>query len=101
MTEKSIVPGAHRPVRIELMAGEAAEAIARAVEAINPDAEVEEQLGLLIIRAPGRIDVRRSAVEEELGRAFNLRDIQGILPAYYGYWKETSPERWVLEWNES
>jgi len=89
-------------LRLELMAGEEAEAIARAVEALNPEAKVEEYPGLLIIRVPAnsRMVIERARVEEELGRAFNLRDIQTMLAAFYGYWKETSPDRWVLEWME-
>jgi phenol hydroxylase P2 protein len=93
--------GRKRTVRVELMAGEDAWAIARAIEAQSDEAEVEEYPGILVVRAPGRIVLERAAVEEELGRSYNLRDIQGILPAYYGYWKETSSERWVLEWIES
>jgi hypothetical protein len=89
-------------LRLELMAGEEAEAIARAVQELNPEAKIEEYPGLLIIRVPSntRMVIDRVRVEEELGRPYNLRDIQTIMAAFYGYWKETSPDRWVLEWME-
>jgi phenol/toluene 2-monooxygenase (NADH) P2/A2 len=90
-----------RTVRIELMAGEEASAIARVIQDADEEAVVEEQLGLVVIRAPGRIVLERADVEEELGRSYNLRNIQGILPAYYGYWQETSPERWVIDWSQT
>lgn len=87
-----------REVRMELMAGEEADAIARAIEETNPAATVEYYPGLTVIRAPGRILITREAVERELGRPFNLRDIQTLMAAYYGYWKDTSSDQWLLEW---
>lgn len=87
-------------MRIELMAGEEASAIVRTIQDANEHAEIEEYPGIIAIRAPERIVLEREKVEEELGRSFNLRDIQGILPAYYGNWRETSSERWILEWTQ-
>lgn len=89
-------------LRLELMAGEEAQAIAEAVQALLPEAEVEEYPGLLVIRAPAhaRMVIERDRVEEALGRPFNLRDIQTLMAAYYGFWRETSSDRWVLEWLE-
>jgi len=92
---------ANRPLRIELMDGEEARAIVAAIEAQHDDATVEELPGLITVSAHGSIAIDRDRVEEELGRPFNLRDIQGILAAYCGFWKQSSTERWVLEWVEN
>lgn len=71
------------------------------VEAIledNPQAEVDEQPAMVKILAPGRLVVRRTTIEEKLGRDFVLQSIHINLISLAGNIDEDEDE-FVLAWH--
>lgn len=63
-------------VFIALQANEETRPIIEAIEIDNPQAVVHREPAMVKIDAPGRLVVRRETVEEQLGRPFDLQEIQ-------------------------
>jgi len=71
------------------------------VEAIvedNPGAIVVEQPAMVKIDVPDRLVIKRSSVEEKLGRDFDLQELQLHLITISGHLDETDDE-FTLSWN--
>jgi phenol hydroxylase P2 protein len=71
------------------------------VEAIvedNPGAIVVEQPAMVKIDVPNRLVIKRSTVEEKIGRAFDLQELQLHLITISGHLDETDDE-FTLSWN--
>lgn len=71
------------------------------VEAIiedNPHAEVDEQPAMVKILAPGRLVIRRSTIEEKMGREFVLQSMHVTLISLAGNITEDEDE-FVLAWH--
>ena len=71
------------------------------VEAIvedNPAAIVVEQPAMVKIDVPDRLVIKRSTVEEKLGRDFDLQELQLHLITISGHLDETDDE-FTLSWN--
>lgn len=71
------------------------------VEAIvedNPGAVVVEQPAMVKIDVPDRLVIRRTTVEEKLGRDFDLQELQLHLITISGHLDETDDE-FTLSWN--
>ena len=71
------------------------------VEAIvedNPAAIVVEQPAMVKIDVPDRLVIRRTSVEEKLGRDFDLQELQLHLITISGNLDETDDE-FTLTWN--
>ena len=71
------------------------------VEAIvedNPGAIVVEQPAMVKIDVPDRLVIRRTTVEEKLGRDFDLQELQLHLITISGHLDETDDE-FTLSWN--
>lgn len=71
------------------------------VEAIvedNPAAIVVEQPAMVKIDVPDRLVIRRTTVEEKLGRDFDLQELQLHLITISGHLDETDDE-FTLSWN--
>ncbi|WP_404193679.1 MmoB/DmpM family protein [Streptomyces tauricus] len=80
--------------------GDLAEAVAAAIERDNPDAEVvvDDQGGYVRISVPRRCVLTRASLEEELGRAFRLSELEPALAAFAGRLKQTEEQLvWYLE----
>jgi phenol hydroxylase P2 protein len=84
--------------RIELMAGEEAEAIATAVLRSTPEALVEHVPGLVLISAPGRLAFDCDDVSEEFGEPWDTRRLQIIMAAYAGYITQMDEVGVELRW---
>jgi phenol hydroxylase P2 protein len=63
----------------------------------NPAATVNEQPAMVRVDVPGRMVIRRSSIEERLGRPFDLQEMQVHLITLTGHIDETDDE-FVLEW---
>ncbi|MCL2656282.1 MAG: MmoB/DmpM family protein [Betaproteobacteria bacterium] len=85
-------------VFIALQANEDARPIIEAICADNPHAVLNEAPGMVKIDAEGRLVVRRSSIEERLGRAFDLQELQVNLITLSGHIDETEDE-FTLSWN--
>lgn len=70
-----------------------------AILADNPHASVDEQPAMVKINAPQRLVIRRSTIEEEVGRDYNLQEMQINLITLTGHIDETEDE-FVLSWND-
>lgn len=72
------------------------------VEAIvedNPGAVVVDQPAMVKVDVPGRLVIKRSTVEEKLGRDFDLQELQVHLITISGHLDETDDE-FSLSWKQ-
>ncbi len=72
-------------------------ALVDAILGDNPTATVNEQPAMVRVDAPGRMVIRRSSVEAQLGRPFDLQEMQVSLITLSGHIDETDDE-FVLAW---
>ena len=71
------------------------------VEAIvedNPKAVISDQPAMVKVDVPGQLVIRRETVEEKMGRAFDLQELQLHLITISGHLDETDDE-FTLTWN--
>jgi hypothetical protein len=87
-------------VRLELMAGEEADAVAEAVLLATPTASVIRLPGLVNISAPGALTFSCAEVAKELGRPWDTRQLQIIMANYAGYISRMDEEGVELAWPE-
>lgn len=64
----------------------------------NPDAIVNEQPAMVKIDVPGSMSIKRSTIEEKIGRPFDLQEMQVYLITLSGHIDETDDE-FNLSWN--
>lgn len=70
-----------------------------AILADNPHASADEQPAMVKIDAPQRLVIRRSTIEEEIGRDYNLQEMQINLITLTGNVDETEDE-FILSWRD-
>lgn len=85
-------------VFIALQANEETRPIIDAIEIDNPQAIVNRQPAMVKIDAPGRLVVRRETIEEQLGRAYDLQELQINLITLSGNVDEDE-DTLTLSWN--
>lgn len=84
-------------VFIAFQKNEDSRAIVEAIVADNPTATVNEQPAMVRIDVPGRMVIRRSSIEEQIGRPFDLQEMHINLITLSGHIDESDDE-FVLEW---
>ena len=100
-SDASVGTGRERAqVRLELMAGEEADAVAEAVVLATPTASVIRLPGLVNISAPGSLTFSCAEVTKELGRPWDTRQLQIIMANYAGYISRMDEEGVELTWPE-
>ncbi|MCL2658427.1 MAG: MmoB/DmpM family protein [Betaproteobacteria bacterium] len=85
-------------VFIALQANEETRPIIEAIQLDNPQAVVERQPAMVKINAPGRLIVRKATIEEQIGRAYDLQELQINLITLSGNVDEDD-EALTLHWN--
>lgn len=85
-------------VFIALQANEDSRCIVDAIVADNPEAIVNRQPAMVKIDVPGRLVIRRTSIEERLGRDFDLQEVQVHLISLSGHVDETEDEL-TLSWD--
>ena len=85
-------------VFIAFQKNEETRAIVDAIVADNPQAVVTRLPALVNIDAPGHMVIRRSTIEQEIGREFDLQEMQVHLVTLSGNIDETDDE-FRLSWN--
>jgi phenol/toluene 2-monooxygenase (NADH) P2/A2 len=85
-------------VFIALQANEDTRPIIDAIVLDNPDCTVNRQPAMVKIDAPGKLTVRRETIEEQLGRAFDLQELQINLITLSGHVDEDE-DAFTLCWN--
>ncbi|GAC1620067.1 MAG: hypothetical protein NVS9B10_01390 [Nevskia sp.] len=89
-----------QPVFIAFQANNDTLPIIEAIRQDNPNAVVNEYPAMVKIDCPGRLVIRRESIEEHLGRAFDLREIQINMISLAGGVDESEDE-FVLEWKSA
>lgn len=84
-------------VFIAFQKNEESRAIVDAIVGDNPTAVINEQPAMVRIDVPGRMVIRRSSIEEQIGRPFDLQEMHVNLITLSGHIDETDDE-FVLEW---
>lgn len=86
------------PVFIALQATEDMRAVIDAIVEDNPHATVHRYPAMVKIDAPGRLSILRASVEERIGRAWDLQELQLGLISLAGNIDETE-DAFVLAWH--
>lgn len=84
-------------VSITLQNTDEGRAIATAILADNPEASVNNMPSLTKINCPGRLEIRRDSVEAQLGRDYDLQELQLSLISLAGNVDEDD-ERIIIAW---
>ena len=85
-------------VFIAFQTNEETRCIVEAIVEDNPEALVNVQPAMVKIDVPNRMVIRRSTVEEKIGRDFDLQELQLHLITMSGHVDETQ-ETFTLCWN--
>ena len=83
---------------IAFQKNEESRCIVEAIVEDNPGAIVSDQPAMVKVDVPGRLVIKRETVEEKLGRAFDLQELQLHLITISGNLDETDDE-FTLSWN--
>ena len=83
---------------IAFQKNEESRCIVEAIVEDNPEAIVSDQPAMVKVDVPGRLTIKRSMVEEKMGRAFDLQELQLHLITISGHLDETDDE-FTLTWN--
>ncbi|CAN5145587.1 hypothetical protein BH10PSE16_BH10PSE16_36190 [soil metagenome] len=83
---------------IAFQTNEESRCIVEAIVEDNPGAVVTDQPAMVKVDVPGRLVIKRSTVEEKMGREFDLQELQLHLITISGHLDE-SDEEFVLSWN--
>ena len=83
---------------ISFQKNEESRCIVEAIVEDNPGAIVSDQPAMVKVDVPGRLVIKRETVEEKLGRAFDLQELQLHLITLSGHLDETDDE-FTLSWN--
>ena len=86
-------------VFIAFQKNEETRAIVAAILADNPHAVANDQPAMVKIDVPGRMVIRKSTIEEEIGRDFDLQEMHVHLITLSGNIDETDDE-FSLTWNQ-
>lgn len=88
-----------RLVGVELMPGPEADAVVEAALEANPGLILERNAAVVIVSAPGRLEIEPAAVRAHLGHdEWTGPDLQIIMASYFGFISQFDDERIVLEW---
>lgn len=85
-------------VFIAFQRNEESRAIVNAIVADNPGARVDEQPAMVKVDVPNRLVIRKSTIEQEIGREFDLQEMHINLITLTGHIDETDDE-FTLSWS--
>lgn len=85
-------------VFIALQANEDTRPIIEAIELDNPQAVVNREPAMVKIDAPNRLVIRKETIEEQIGRSFDLQELQINLITLSGNVDEDE-DTLTLTWN--
>jgi hypothetical protein len=88
-------------VGVELTLGDEAEAVADSVSETDPTAVITRTAAVLLVEAPGRLEIDPVRVREHLGRDWSVDDLQVIMASYFGFISRWEPDGVVLEWMQA
>jgi hypothetical protein len=86
-------------VGIELLPGAEAEAVVDAALELDQGAVIKRDPAVVVVSAPGRLEIDPVLVREHLGRDdWAGPDIQVIMSSYWGFISQLDEERIIIEW---
>lgn len=85
-------------VFIALQANDTTVGLIDAILADNPTAEIDVQPAMVKINCPDKLTIKRETIEEELGRDFDLQELQVHLISLSGHVDQDDDE-FSLMWN--
>jgi phenol hydroxylase P2 protein len=88
-----------RNVSITLQNNDDARGIIEAVKADNPNAEISEFPSMVKIDSPGRLVINKDTVEDQIGREWDVQELQLSLISLAGEVDEED-EYFALEWRQ-
>lgn len=83
---------------IAFQKNEESRCIVEAIVEDNPGTIVSDQPAMVKVDVPGQLVIRRTTVEEKMGRDFDLQELQLHLITISGHLDETDDE-FTLSWN--
>lgn len=86
-------------VFIAFQTNETSRGIVEAIEEDNPTAVINEQPAMVKVDVPDSMTIRRSTVEEKLGRRFDLQEMHVHLITLSGHIDESDDE-FNLSWKQ-
>ena len=86
-------------VFIAFQRNEESRCIVDAIVADNPAASVNEQPAMVKVDVPHRMVIRRRSIESQIGRPFDLQELQINLITLSGHVDETDDE-FTLSWKQ-
>ncbi len=86
-------------VFIAFQANEETRPIIEAILMDNPQAIVNREPAMVKIDAPGKLVIQRETIEEQMGREFDLQELQINLITLSGYVSEDE-DTFTLSWND-
>lgn len=88
-----------RNVSITLQNNDDARGIIAAVKADNPNADIVEYPSMVKIDCPGRLIINKETVEEQIGRDWDVQELQLTMISLAGEVDEED-EFFALEWRQ-
>ena len=85
-------------VFIAFQANEETRPIIDAILLDNPEAVLQRDPAMVKINAPGRLVIRKETIEEQIGREYDLQELQINLITLSGNVNETD-DTFTLHWN--
>lgn len=86
-------------VGIELIPGAEAEAVIAAALEQNPEVSIDRNAAVVIVSAPGRLELDPAIVRSHLGNnEWVGSDLQVIMASYFGFISQLDDERILIEW---
>ena len=76
---------------------EESRSIIEAIVEDNPNAIISDQPAMVKVDVPDQLTIKRSTVEEKIGRSFDLQELQVYLITISGHLDETD-EEFTLSW---
>lgn len=87
-----------RTVGVDLQDTDETRSIIDAIERDNPDANIRRLPGMVKISVPGHLTIRRSTVEEVLGREWETNEFQLVIISYVGNIAEWDEDEILIKW---
>ncbi|ASW96789.1 monooxygenase [Mycobacterium intracellulare] len=88
-----------RNVGVDLQDTDEARPLVDAIERDNPDAEVRRMPGMLKITVAGHLVIRRTTVEELLGRPWETHEFQMAIISLVGNIAEWDEDEILIKWD--
>lgn len=86
-------------IDLDSSGGDVIEAIIEAARMENIGVEVDNFSTFIKLKAPNEMVIKRSLVEEHLGRDWSMDELHIYMASYFGFMEEMDEEQLVIRWN--